>query len=278
MIEEKIKLNDVYADWLTNGIFKQLDSFDVPWKDHIDGSIIDLDYHGNRSGSKIISPLIYKLLDNNVLSDERQLQIATLIWKKYGTAWTKSWMAINEEYNPFDNYKLNKREEEDKTLKIDGTKTIDDTTTDSGTIDKTNTGTVNTKDDETVQLNGDTTSDGDTNNSIFGFNSSSASPSDNSSTNQTTNTDQTTTGNRESIVTDNRNELLTRDLTIVDKITDVDDKTHKTDGVLTSEIYGHIGGITSQQMLESELKLRFDWKFFDLVYSDVDNILTINIF
>lgn len=334
MLSEKKILSEVYPDWVENGIFKQLDSFDVPWKSYVDGSVLDLDYYGNRSGSKIVSTLIEKLLKDDELQPAQQAQIAMLVWKKYGYAWTKAWDALQAEYNPLENYKMTKTETEDRTLKMDGTKTSEKTVTDTGTIDKKNTGTTSTEDskitestknttdtgtldkkntgtvgtveDETGNATSTNNSDSDTNNSIFGFNSNSASPSDTTTTNQNNTSETDNTVNRESTVTDNRNELTTRNLTssdetdetvttentitddrdelttrnltVEDSTTDVDDRTHKTDGVVTTEQEGNMGAMAYQQLLEKELQVRFDWRIFDLIYADIDNVLTINIF
>ena len=65
----KIVLNDVFKDWLTHGIISHLTlNFNVPWKNSVDGSILDLEYHGNRSGNKIISPLVEKLITKDGIS------------------------------------------------------------------------------------------------------------------------------------------------------------------------------------------------------------------
>lgn len=277
MMEMKT-LNEVYSDWITNGIFKRMEVYDVPWKDHIDGSTIDLDYHGNRSGEKIISPLINKLLVDGELSEENKNRLVSLLWKKYGFNWVRSWESLQLEYNPIENYSMEYKETEFKTLKIDGSKVVDKTITEGGTIDKTNSGTVGTVDTENETMSGSDTYNSNTNNGIYGFDSGSSTPSDTTTTEQTNNTNSSNNKNKTNTVTDNRNELLTKNLTLSDSTTDTDDSTHTTDVLHTEKKSGNIGVTTTQEMLESELKLRFNWKIFDLIYRDIDNILTINIF
>ena len=41
------RLNDVYSNWLTAGIFSDLQNFDVPWKDKNINHDLDIAYHGN---------------------------------------------------------------------------------------------------------------------------------------------------------------------------------------------------------------------------------------
>ena len=58
MTESK-RLNDVFPDWLTGGgIFSTLQTFPVPWKGENISAALDLEYHGNVSGEKIISDII----------------------------------------------------------------------------------------------------------------------------------------------------------------------------------------------------------------------------
>lgn len=68
----QVILNDLFSDWLTGGGFFSIlsENTDVPWKSSVDGDILDLEYHGNRSGTKIIAPLLGRMIVNNEISDE----------------------------------------------------------------------------------------------------------------------------------------------------------------------------------------------------------------
>jgi hypothetical protein len=252
-------LTDVYQDWFDNGIFKQLEVYDVPWKDYVDGSTLDLDYYGNRSGEKIVSSLIEKLMVDDVLSTERQAKIAQLIWQKYGHSWHRAWEAVMKDYDPLYNYSMRREEIEDKTLKIDNSRDINKTIADTGDITKTNTGTVETNGTDELTHNTSNEYSSDTNNDIFGFNSSSASNADKTSTTQNNSSNATDNSISNSTVTDDRTEVVARNTSTTDVTSDTEDNTHKTDGKLEITQEGNIGVTTSQQMLESELKLRFDW-------------------
>ena len=71
----KLTLNDVFNQWLNNkGLLKYLtENFNVAWKGSVDGSVLDLEYHGNRSGTKIVAPLLLKLVDENGISTHEKL-------------------------------------------------------------------------------------------------------------------------------------------------------------------------------------------------------------
>ena len=102
----KIVLNDVFSQWLNDkGIIKTLtDNYDVPWKNVVDGSILDLEYHGNRSGGKIIAPLVEKLITKDGISDENAIKLCGLIYSRNKTNWQKLWDTLSFEYNPLENY------------------------------------------------------------------------------------------------------------------------------------------------------------------------------
>ena len=55
---------------MTAGIFQQIkdNGYNAPWDSMIDASTLDLEYIGNRSGMKPISPLVFKMLESDTLS------------------------------------------------------------------------------------------------------------------------------------------------------------------------------------------------------------------
>lgn len=270
-------LSDVYS-WLDNGIFKQLEQYNTPWKSYIDGNTLDLDYYGNRSGEKMVSSLIEKLIVDDVLSTANQEKIAKLVWFKYGNQWTKAWEAVIENYDPLNNYIMNKEEIVDETLKTDKSKTTTKNTTEGGTNTKKNTGTVQTQDTETSDSTSGNQYDINTNNDIYGFNSANASNADKSHTVQNNTSTSNSNVDNNSLVTDNRTEVNERNLSSTDNIEDVIDGTDKKASVITTTHKGLSGNATPQSMLEGEVRFRFDYNFFDSIFRDVDKILTTNIF
>ena len=303
-------LTDVYPEWLTNGIFEQLESFDVPWKEYVSGDVLDLDYYGNHSGAKLVSPLVHKLLTVDGLSAANQAKLAALIFYKYNQAWTRAWSAITNQYDPLENYHRTEERTPDltdertddleykRTANITDERTANLTTertddlTAERTDDLTETLTPRTKDVETTKSKNKQT----TNNSVYGFNSSTAVPSDSSETsgqntdNETERTlthpegTDTTTNTGTETTTNTGTQTTTETGTDTNKKTGTDTyantgtQTTTHTGTETTETYGNIGVITNQQMLESELELRFKYNFFESIFKDVDNILTINVY
>lgn len=278
MSKEKKSLIETYPNWLTNGIFKQLEGYDVPWKDFIDGNTLDLDYYGNRSGNKIVSSMIDKLLVDGVLSQDRQDMIAQLCYSKYGYAWTKAWQAIMEDYDPLFNYHMVRTEDETSNATDNITKTKSNSVSDTGTISTENTSSTATEDSS--ETNGSASNDysSQTGSEVYGFDSVDGVPDSKSSTTQNnSSTDQSnTTSNSET--SSSSDGTTTRNLSSTMNGNDTENATKNNE--ISREItqQGNIGVTTSQQMLESELKLRFDYSIFDMIFRDVDKILTINIF
>lgn len=152
------RLNDVFDDWLTgDGIFSKLQDLDVPWKDNDIAYELDLEYHGNISGEKIISPLVRKMCVNDELTDADKVKLSEIIVALCGENWSKQWETLSLEYNPIENYRMTE------------TMTDDETVTEYG---KTSTRTDNLTDTNTPNL---TTN---TENTVHGFNSTDGVPSD----------------------------------------------------------------------------------------------------
>lgn len=229
------RINEVMPEWLAGGIFSALDSFDVPWKDLDIASQLDLQYHGNYSGQKIISPLVKTLLvDDEITSGNMELLGAT-IFTMFGDNWAKQWETLIVEYNPIENYSMVE------------TMTDDTKVTDYG---RTSTRTDNLTDTNRPNITNNT------DNSTHAFNSSSAVPTDEM--------EQRTTGTNTDTHTGTQG--------YVDGGTDTETRNYE----LTRS--GNIGVTTSQQMIESERKLRM-WNFFEMVvFPDVDRVLTIKIY
>lgn len=100
-------LNDVFTEWLSGGgIFAYLQELDVPWKDADISNELDLEYHGNISGEKIISPLVRKLCVGDDLSIENKERLANTIMTLCSVNWLKQWETLSAQYNPIENYHM----------------------------------------------------------------------------------------------------------------------------------------------------------------------------
>lgn len=297
-MKKKKKLIEIFPDWIENGIFNRLEAYDVPWKDIVDAESLDIDYFGNRSGGKHCSMLIERMLVDDTLSEEKKNLLAKLIFQKYGHAWTRAFQALMKDYNPIENY--NKTELE----LINGQSTNNSTHNgeysgksggseqEKTSIDGTNTlqrnNSVNVSDTENRSLNQTNTANNTVKNGIYGFDSPASSGSDdsiiqeNEGVNETSNNtrvyENTENGTNTETVDTETNVEHTRDLTNEGTTKNITNGSNKNEVNRNLTVSGNIGVTTNQEMVKSELMLRFDWKYFDLIYSDVDNVLATNVF
>ena len=243
MMTSSYKLTDVFPDWLTGGgIFALLEAqVNPPWVDAINGASLDVEYFGNRSGSKPCAPLIYKLVEDGSLSDENREKLVTAIWNRYGKNWTGLYQTIIAEYNPLENYNM-------KEL----SKLSDTVVNEYG---KTNTLKNSREATNTTTLALDTTNEG----AYSGFNTTTPLPTDSNKSNS----DSHGTGKD----------------TSTESTTSTDGGTDQMKKNIMGEVQrsGNIGVTTSQQLLQSERELWL-WNFADSMFSDVDTMLTLAVF
>lgn len=202
------RLTDVFPDWIIgSGIFSELHKFDVPWKNKFESAPLDLAYFGNNSGDKLISPLVEKLLVNDELPEENLTKLAQSIYTLNIDNWSRLWSALQEEYDPLQNY--NGDETRTVTNKLTGTDTIASSGADtvSSTLSNSNvkTGSVNLEnsgadsvassgtdslshnDSSSETISGSKTEDSNADSGLYGFNSSSSVPSNVNNQTVTTN-------------------------------------------------------------------------------------------
>ena len=294
------KLNDVFENWATgDGIFTDLNALSPPWKledatENIKliGSL-NMAYHGAHSGDKNISPVVYKFLSSEDANTRSKL--ANIIFTMYEDKWAKLWDALQIEYNPIENYNMTETE---TPAEITHTMTPAETTetitpaetTETITPAETTTTLTPAETTETTKPAKTTTE-----NEVSAFNSSGY--SDNEKTTVTgDNNDKGTTSLEVDTAGTNKIEVDTAgtDKTEVDTAgtnkfevdtagtnkTTVDTAgsdvlTVQNDRELTRS--GNIGVTTSQMMLQSEIELR-KWLYYQNVFNDIDNILTLSIY
>ena len=98
-------LIEAFPKWKENkGIFEYFP--DPPWKDEISSVELNLEYFGNISGSKGISPLVSKMLTDGILEDSSRQALALLISSKFKVNWTRLWNAEIAVYDPVHNYDM----------------------------------------------------------------------------------------------------------------------------------------------------------------------------
>lgn len=144
-----MKINELFTDYINNGIFTFLNVLDVPWKTLDISKQLNMVYHGNHSGNKESSPLLDSLLVENVLADNDKTLIAMSIFSIFSVKWQKLYSTLSLEYKPIENYNM------EETEKIVGN---------TENTDKVN-GTVNTS------VNNKQNSSSNKTSSLYGFNS-----------------------------------------------------------------------------------------------------------
>ena len=98
-------LIEAFPKWKENkGIFEYFP--DPPWKDVISSVELNLEYFGNISGSKGISPLVSKMLTDGILEDSSRQALALLISSKFKVNWMRLWNAEIAVYDPVHNYDM----------------------------------------------------------------------------------------------------------------------------------------------------------------------------
>lgn len=232
------RLIDVYDDpFTTGGLFSILNTFAVPWVDDMDATTLDTEYFYNISGQKIISPLVRRVLGTDaVLDNTKRTKLADVIFKMNALNWSKQYETLSLEYDPISNYDMTESESIEN----------------ENSREKTNTGTQTNSGTQTVN----TTSTGTSENEIYGFNSQVAVGDRDTTTGGTVSATSTDSNTR----TDNLSEGETGDST--------------TTRTLTRS--GNIGVTTSQQMVQSQRDLWL-WNFFyNIVFPDIDRILTLS--
>lgn len=258
------RLNDVFPDWLSgDGIFAVLQTFPVPWADDDISTALDLEYHGNHSGEKIVSPLVRKICSGEVLTNSEKIALATSIIAIYGSNWEKQWETLSLVYDPIENYSMTETMTDDETITEYG-KT--ETRTDNLNHAKTGTETVTPNTTETTTPNLTTSAE----NTTHGFNSTDGVPTD----------EQTETATGTNTVTRTGTEQTSYNTSD----TDTGTQTHANSGTDTQtrnyelKRSGNIGVTTSQQMIQSERNL-WVWNFFNnVIFPDIDRALTIQVY
>lgn len=263
--DNKVTLNvdyyDIYSrDKMATSYFNKEKNFDYVFIDTDDALFIDNDD--------------YVGIDTSF--SDMYVDLASIIIARYQNKWDRIYDAlVNGEYNVLDNYNmvevrtpdltdqrtadllstLTRNTNDDRTLDLTDEKTLD--LTNEKTLDLTDERTPDLHTDDKTSINQDVTTTEDV--KRFGFNDNSANGSP---------YEKKTTG----VSGLANNNYSDRD---IDE-TGTDTTTHTGTETLTRR--GNIGVTTSQQMLESELKLRALYNMVLIMYDDIDKVLTNPIF
>ena len=302
------QIKDLFARTDVNALFNALETAGAPWADETK----PLQYvslgtlYWIRSRKKILTSFIVEEKeDNDADLDDYAVDLLTL----YGDKWAHLWELFLMEYNPIENYNMieSGSDTNTKTGSLDRSGAI----TRTGSLDRsgaiTKSGTESVSDDITYSgkeantrsgnivdtgLKADNQTDQD--NKIYGYNSSNGVYSDSNTqqashkNTQTFNDvkDETTFTNR----TDSR-DITTTFTNRADTDSRKDTYNNIADTDTRKELYnnikdtgshsltrsGNIGVTTTQQMAESEIEYR-KHIYFDMVFADIDKLLTLPVY
>ena len=294
-----------------DGIFTDLQTQNVPWREYDIANILNYGYYLN-SAQKLVSPFVFDVKDfpNGVpdgtpLTQAQRTIIAQTVYQMFIKKWDRLWDLYNIEYNPIHDYNLVENEtiegENEQTVGMTGTDRhdISRNETDGGTDSTTTTETIANTGTDTTVVDGETTDTGtvgvsettNTERGIYGFNSSTDQGSDTEDvTHNSTETrnlagtnDTTTTETKNLQTTDNTTESRTRNLTHSATNSDVQTRNlqDETSGSHNStrelQKSGNIGFNKPQEMLTAELEF-WQWNFFKSVFEDIDTVLTMCVY
>lgn len=236
--------------WMTDGLFKNLSDW-TPWDSdpEIDKEALDIDFF-TEYGQRESAPQLDLLCWQSVALTPVQIQRLDKILKnRFSKNWSMLWKAIGTPYSPLENYNSTEIESSGSTHNEAHNDDEETTTSEGHTL---STGENNFIKSENEQLTAAKPFGG----SMEDIAKTHGDDADNFSRG---NTSRGEIGSRA-----NKDKNKKRG-----SVGSVDENARKL------YRYGNIGVTTSQQMLESEFELRDKWDFFQIVFNDVADILTV---
>lgn len=237
-------IEEVYALAPEQMIFDTMDGYNPRWKGVYANDQLNLLYL-NHAGSRPVSPMVKRLLKGEENLDlEARIKIGSLLNIMYMKNWNFEWDSLFADYNPVENYNM---VEDEHTDDVKSEQTVSDSES-------------NTMNTETRNLTSTSNSStaGDTLNKVYAYDSENAtndSSAHNNGTSTDTSTDTGTVGDSGSS----------------DSSTDTRYNTNN-DNDRHLDRHGNIGVKSSQQLITEEIELR-KFRFFDLVFRDIDELL-----
>lgn len=277
-----MKVNKTCDFLLGQGIFTALNDLNVPWKDKNISLLLDTEYY-TTFGNRQTSPLVdYLIGDKEQLSTEDTQKLAHIIFNKFSENWNRIDLAFSKEYNPIWNK--------------DGTETTTvENSAKTTTYEKGNQTNRTTK-GEQINTNGygegqTTESQGatkttnaygqdktTTENETSAFNSTTYQDDTKSTETKAEKTDRITTDAITNTTTEKaKTDTLTegqREDTFTDGARTDTTQEGETTQTTTYSFGGNIGVTTTQDMLTAEFDMREKYNFFDIIFRNVDSILS----
>ena len=275
-----MKMKEIFPN-PSNGIFNYINIENAGLDNKVN---LNIAYHTN-NGNKLISPLLENFVNNNSITSDNLAIVGNTISEIYKEKWKGLYKTITLSYNPIENYNMTENEtinsdiahNQSSTSKSTNNSTSSNTYNESQTNNNTSTNKSNVSQTDNNTVENTASADLQT----YGFNSSSAVDKDkNSSTenikNNTTSTNETTSSITENNTLNDESTLsITGNNTLNNENTATSSASNDTTRELTRS--GNIGVTTTQTMIKQERAL-WDWNYYNTVFKDIDNLLTLMIY
>lgn len=250
-----MKINEIFKDYIDNGIFYYFPISAVWGYDNY--KKLNFMYHAMHSGEKTAAHVLELAADGDNINNEIMRQICAAIYEKYSNKWESVWNALKLKYEPIENYAMEESETYGEEL---ATTEISKSGNNKNSKNETDNNTQNSTDTETIAGTETNTAQ------VAAYNSNNYS---NDTKNTLDFTDRKNTKENETTNTNTKNGTETNEYSDTEKV----DETKK-EHTRTLRRHGNIGVTTSQQMLESELKLR-EYNFYNKIFADIDSEITV---
>lgn len=266
------KMIDYFPNLDSNGaIFTAITAIGdkVPWSQYTDGKDMDFAYLYHRSGIKPISDFFLVMTENGVVNLPR---MANILFTIYGQNWIRLWNDFQSEYQPFDNYKYN---EVHHTVRND-VLTIVGKVTDAGS-DSTEYGSTNTETRnmiDSTDYGHKTVNESTQNAGRYGFNGPADVPI---TTNQGNGSDTESGTDTLTMTGTDTNAKSGTDTTTSNNTSERNDTHTNKDDDTTTITRNGLSGQSYQDILTAEFAL-WKWNYFEQVFADVDEYLTLKVY
>lgn len=247
---------------------------------------IDMDYLYNHSGYKKISVFLSAAMELfNGMTDDVYNRINSILEVRFLKKWQSLWDSLSFDYDPISPYDMKITEDTKETLmetssKFDTKTHKDDNTRIVSDIDNvidTFTGKYEGSNQETSENSKSSTN----NNNVYAYNSTDATNYDEDLSAETSK--DTTDGTNTRSTDESRTKKDTRDITTNDDLSHTENN-HSSETInrenpinKTIERKGNIGNITRQQLINEQREL-LQWQFLNVVYNDIDTVVTRGMF
>ena len=227
--------------------------------------VLDYLYFNIHSKYKILSKSIEDLVNS-----ENYTLLVSLINNKFTFKWTQLLNSLNNSnYNPIENYSMEEIRTPNLVNETTANTTNNNTITDNNTMSNKSTNS-NTN---TLTSNYNDTINNDVENKTSAFDNNAYQPNTKTTNNTTSNQETTSNSNQES----SNSQTQTINNTQNQELSKNESMTTTNKGTETLTRKGNIGVTTTQQMVEQEVELR-KHNLIDIMFNDIDSLLTIDLY